>query len=133
MAEISARLTNSIRFDSGTVSFPAGEYTGDNLIAVEVAVPVSTTDMRVDVAVDVSDIIVAALGCTAGTLTVETNASNSDAAEVFTVSSTAPIVWKNTDVASNPFETDITALYITNASATVESVLKFYVLVDATP
>jgi hypothetical protein len=133
MPEITARMTNSIRFDSGTVSFPAGEYAGDNLIAVEVEIPVSTTDLRIDVVVDVSDIIVVAMGCTAGTLTVETNASNSDAAEVFTVSSTAPIVWRNTDVASNPFETDITALYVTNASGSIAPVLKFYALVDATP
>jgi hypothetical protein len=132
MAEMTARQTNSIRFDSGTVSFPAADYTGDILTAFEVEIPVSTTNKQIDVVVDVSDIVVVAMGCTAGTLTVKTN-STSVPDETFTLSSTAPVVWKNTDVGTNPFETDLTVVYVTNGSATVAPVLKFYCLLDATP
>ncbi|HEY1188533.1 MAG TPA: hypothetical protein VGE74_12850 [Gemmata sp.] len=96
----------------------------------DVVVPGSTTDKEVTVTVDVSALALVFI-TTDQTVTVKTNSSGSPD-ETLTVTADKPLLWYTGCGWDNPFETDITKLYLTRGAAGDATVNARYAY-DATP
>jgi len=85
------------------------------------------TDALVALTLDISQLkslyLISTTACT-----IETN-SGSAADDTITLAANVPLVWQDSTYHDNPFSADVTALYVTNAAATV---LTGYFLVDPT-
>lgn len=99
---------------------------------VSISVPDSSTDLQVELALDVSA-LKSILIATDQDITVETN-DGSSADDSFTILANNPLVWNTSCPLPNPFASavDVTDLYITNASGSAAAV-EIRTLVDATP
>lgn len=64
-------------------------------------------------------------------LTVETNSSSAPD-DTISLIANVPFIWHNTGPEANPFSADITALFLTNASAAAAA-FKLRMVIDATP
>lgn len=104
--------------------------TADGEANVEVAVPDSSTDLAVIMAIDVSALQLLYIVADQD-LTIETN-DGTTPDDTLTLKAGKPIVWYDGCGYSNPLGTDVTALYATNASGT-DATLYVKTLQDATP
>jgi len=95
-----------------------------------VTVNAATTDKRVDIAIDVSELKLLYIHSDQD-ITIETN-SGSAADDTLTIKANKPFVWYADCGLTNPLGTDVTALFITNAGATAANV-KIRTLEDTTP
>ena len=104
-------------------------YSADSQTSVDVAIPIEA----VNFALDVSQ-IKALFILSDQDLTIETNNAGPDPAPDDTISLVAgvPLVWTHDSYYANLLTTDITALYVTNASAAAAR-LRIEALHDATP
>lgn len=115
------------------VDTPAGSLsqsisaTGEADIEMEVAIP-AATDTQVDLQVPYAN-IKALYWLADVAMTVETN-SGSAADQTISLAAGVPLVWITGGIGSNPITDNITALYVTAASA---GTLKIRVLYDPTP
>lgn len=105
-------------------------YTGSLSISIEESVANSATDFQVNVAIDVSTIKHIIINSTQN-VTMETN-SGSAADETISLVANKPLVWTNDSYYANLLETDITALFFTNASGTAATI-SIECIYDATP
>lgn len=107
-------------------------YSADSQTSVDVAIPIEA-DVLVNFALDVSQ-IKALFILSDQDLTIETNNAGPDPAPDDTISLVAgvPLVWTHDSYYANLLTTDITALYVTNASAAAAR-LRIEALHDATP
>ena len=98
--------------------------------AIDRSVADSTTDLEVALEIDVS--LLKALWIESDqVVTIETN-SGSAPDHAFVMVANQPLVWQAADYHANPFDTtDITSIFITNASGATANV-KIRVLADAT-
>lgn len=97
---------------------------------VEVPVPDASTDLQVTLALDVSETKSLYIVCDQD-VTVETNdASSPD--DTLTLKADKPLVWYENCGYSNPLGTDVTDLFVTNASGS-DATLTVKTLQDATP
>jgi hypothetical protein len=87
----------------------------------------SGTDQLVALTLDISQLKSIYLVSTTAA-TIETN-SSSAADDTITLAAGVPLVWQESTYHANPFSADVTAIYVTNAAATV---LTGYFLVDPT-
>ena len=113
----------------GAVHFFNKAYTADGTDRREITVPDSTTDMEVNIDVDVSQIKSIYLHSTKDLL-VETN-SGGTPIDTLSLIANVPYSWTTDEYFTNTFATDITAIFLTNASgASATFILE--VLVDST-
>jgi len=107
------------------------EVSGDSEINIEVSVPATTTDMQVDVVVDVSD--VKSLFMKAATQDVLVQANDGTSPDfAITLKADQGEGWHDEMSTACPLTDDLTALYLTNSGASAAQV-SIRILVDATP
>jgi len=97
---------------------------------LEIAVADESTDLAANIGIDVSALKFLYI-VSDQDLTVETNDGTSPD-DTLTLSAGKPIVWYDGCGYSNPLGTDVTALYLTNASG-ADATLYVKTLQDATP
>ena len=121
---------------SRTVSTTEGQITssvtatGEMKVVCQVTVPAETTDFELDIALDVSTILGIAIHSTKD-LTVETNSSSAPD-ETLALKANKAYEWETNDYNTLLLETDITALYLTNAGDE-DAVFKVRAITDPTP
>lgn len=101
-------------------------------IELEESVPDATTDRALSVAIDVSAMTDLYMVSTAA-LTIQTN-SGSSPDDTIVLEANKPLVWRagGTGHPANPLGTDVTAIYLTNASGSAAT-FRMWVGVDSTP
>lgn len=104
--------------------------TADSEANAEIAVADESTDLAINIAIDVSALKLLYL-VSDYDLTIETN-DGSDPDDTLTLKAGKPLVWHEDCGYSNPLGTDVTALYATNASG-ADATLYIKTLQDATP
>lgn len=105
-------------------------FSGDGQVSLSVSVPDSTTDQLVDLALNVSE-IKAVYIVSDQDLTLETN-DGSTPDDTLSLVAGVPYVWHENSYYSNLLITDITALYLTNASGATAT-LELEAVYDSTP
>lgn len=115
--------------DGGTQSNSISE-TGTAYLEVAEPVANSETDYEIICAIDVSEIALLYI-VSDQDVTLETN-SGSEADDTLALKANEPAVWHTNSVHACPLGTDVTSVFITNASGAVANV-KIRVLTDATP
>jgi hypothetical protein len=127
-------ITHSIRyqFSQGNDTLTGSKsYTDDAAISQSFSVAGGTTNALVALALDVSQAKSIYLQATGGALTLKTNSSSTPDATV-ALPDGLPVVWTTDSGTTNPFgSTDITALYVTNATANAVA-LEMRILFDPT-
>jgi hypothetical protein len=103
-------------------------YSADGQLARNIAVPDSTTDMLVALTLDI-DQIKAIYMVSDQALTVETNTTGG--IDTINLLADKPLLWQNDSYFANPFSTDVTALYLTNASGSAAT-FQLEVVFDST-
>ena len=107
-------------------------YSAESNVTLEVAVPDSTTDKEVVVAIDVSQ-LVSIVMVSDQDLTIETNDGDTPD-DTIALAANVPYVW-NADqygYADTKLTVDVTALYLTNASGAAAT-FRAEILQDPTP
>lgn len=98
----------------------------------EVTVPAGTTDMEVDIDIDVSNLKSLFMKATTEDVTLETN-DGTTPAETLTLKADQGESWHDQLNTDNPLgSTDVTSVFLTNAGTT-DSVVSFFAGVEATP
>lgn len=98
--------------------------------SVDVNVPDSSTDLQVEVVIDVSTVKSIYIKSDQD-VTIETN-DGTTPADTLAIKANAPYVWTENSVDSLALGTDVTDLFITNASGSAARV-QLEALVDPTP
>lgn len=107
------------------------DITAEGEQTIEVPVSDSVADKQVDISIDVSEIKSLFL-VSDQDVTIETN-SDSAPDDTIALKANIPLIWENVSgYYSNPLTTDVTALFITNASGT-DATVTLRVLEDVTP
>lgn len=122
-------LTKQIQTPEGTVS-QAVAVTGSSVVAIDEAVANSATNFQINVAIDVSALKSIYI-VSDQAVTMETN-SGSSPNETLNLLAGVPYEWQAGGYFTNLLETDITAVFITNASGATANV-SLRALLDATP
>lgn len=123
-------VVQTIQKSDGSSVSSSQAFTGDGLDSRSVSVPDSSTDMLVNLAIDVSQ-IQAMIFKSDQAVTIETN-DGTTPDDTISLTAGNPLVWINTSYYSNPLGTNVTAIYVTNSSGAAAT-LEIEVLVDATP
>lgn len=126
---ITYNITESVTRNGSTFSKSQEITAGDTEWVGEYIVPNSTTDQQVVVGIDVSAVKACVINSTKA-LTIETNGTTGD--ESLVLVADIPYVWYTNKYDSFKFSTDVTALYLTNASGSSATV-NLFVQYDATP
>lgn len=117
-------LENGVTVDSSV------NYSGDSEAKISVSVADSVTDQLSVFSLDVSQIQLIYMSSTAA-LTVETNDGTTPADTIVLVAD-VPYIWHTGSYYTNLLATDITALYLTNASGSAAT-FELRVVYDGTP
>lgn len=96
------------------------DYTIENELLVSLTVSASSTNEALAIAVPVARIATIFISSTRN-LTLKTN-STSAPDDTLAISATRPYVWASGDTSDCPFTVDITAIYLTNATASSATV-----------
>ena len=123
-------VTQSISTGPGPGYSGNKAYTGDGKTSREVAVPDSSTDLLVNLAVDLSQ-LKSLFMLSDQDMTVETN-SGAAPDDTISLKAGVPYIWNADAPQSNPFTVDVTKLYLTTGVVGA-STLNIEVLQDATP
>ena len=132
MPSLTADITQTIKIGGDVVS-KLVSYTGTGRTTVEILaaeLPDSTTDLEVNVNLDVSQIKALYMVSTQA-LTVETNSASVPDDTIVLVANTA-LVWWAGSYYTNLLATDVTAMFLTNASGSAAQ-FTLEVIHDATP
>lgn len=105
-------------------------YTGDGSQSRTISVPDSTTDQLVNITIDVSQIKSIYIASDKA-LTVETNSPTSPVDTITLVAGRA-YVWDTDSYFTNLLATNVTAMYLTNASGATAT-FELELIEDATP
>lgn len=122
-------LTKTVNAPEGQVSYSTG-YTGSSVVAVDEAVANGATNLQINVAIDVSALKSIYI-VSDQAVTLETNDSGTPD-ETISLLAGVPYEWQVGSYFTNLLETDITAIFITNASGATANV-SLRALLDATP
>ncbi len=126
-------LTETWTEGTKTVS-QTNNYTDEASVSLDVAVDDGATDQESTYTLDISE-LKAFYMVADQDMTVETNAANGSV-DVFGLIAGEPMVWtsirEHATRMPNPFSTDVTALFLTNASGT-NGTFKLRELHDTTP
>lgn len=128
------KITQNISYSGtgvGTLSISASsEQTAGQFVEVNESIPDASTDLEVALELDVTQMKLLLISAD-GAITIETN-SGSTPADTILVDTSNPKIWFDGQLGvSNPFTTDVTALFVTNASGAAVQ-LKLRALVDPT-
>lgn len=104
--------------------------TADSEYNADIPLTASQADEQVAATLDVSEIKSIFISSDVD-VTLETNSSSAPD-ETLSITADEPFVWRTGSGVTNPLETDITALYLTNGDATAGTV-KIRILYDGTP
>jgi hypothetical protein len=121
-------ITEKIVVDGYTPITQATTLTADLRLTFNMSVPIAN-DQLVALAIDVSQ-VKAIVILSDQDLLLETNSSSSPA-QTLSLKANVPYFWYTNKPVAMVFSTDITALYITNASASAAA-FKMEILVDPT-
>lgn len=105
-------------------------YSGDGQVSRSVDVPDETTDMLVNIALDVDQIKAIFIKSTKD-VTLETN-DGSDPDNTIALVANEPYVWHTDSYFANLLTEDVTAIYLTNASGAA-AVVSIEAVYDSTP
>jgi len=125
--------------DEGRLSNTTETVTGDGEVSYEGAVAHNATpansEKEVDLAFVEADIKSLLIYTSAAAITVRSNANHlGSPGDTVAIPAGRALIWNTNDLGDNPFATaDVTKLYITNESATLDTDVKIRVLVDVTP
>lgn len=119
-------IGHTYKTDAGQVSSTSWSYADDTEINVDSAVPASTTNKQVDVAVTVANIKSVCIYSDQA-LTVKTNSTGSPQ-ETITLKAREAVIY-SADTGTAPFAGNVTAMYLTNAG-TATANFKFRVLLN---
>lgn len=109
----------------------SNEYTGSGHHRVDEDIADSTTDQEITFNLDISALKAITMVADQD-VTVETN-NGSTPGDTFNLKADQPLMWNSGDsYFSNPFSTDVTALFVTNASGSSAN-LRVEAVEDATP
>jgi len=108
----------------------AREVSDSASIDVDESIPDSSTDLQINIAIDVSEVSFLAIKSDQD-ITIETN-SGSAAADTLTISGGVPLIYSGTAGETFFLGTDVTAIFVTNASGAAAR-LQIKGLQDATP
>jgi hypothetical protein len=124
-------ITQSITQPGGATGLTASNaYTADGKTSLEIPVPEDSTDLEVTVAIDFSQ-LVSLYMLSDVDMTIETNnAEGTD--DTITLAAGVPLIWNADAPNDNPFETDVTAFFLTTATVG-DGTFKAEILEDATP
>jgi hypothetical protein len=128
---ITYTVTKGLRTNNGSFGTNTNSYSVEGEHVIEVPIPAASTNLLIAFTLDVSTVI--ALGISASkALTIKTNSSSAPD-DTITLADSESIIYGNDepDAVANPFTTDVTALYVTNAGAAA-SVLKIAAGLDVT-
>lgn len=95
-------------------------YTADKITEISVAVPDASTDLQVDIAIDVSQVKSFYINSTRAVL-VETN-DGTTPADSISLLANKPYSWDEDSYDTFLLGTDVTALFLTNASGSAATV-----------
>lgn len=129
MAVFTHRITRKVATAGLSISSEKA-YTGDGQGSRDIAIPDSTTDLQVDISIDVSQ-IQAIFMLSDKDLTLETN-DGATPADVINLKAGVPYVWHAGSYFTNLLATDVTKLFLTNNSGSAAR-FQLEVVVDSTP
>ena len=129
MATKSAILTENITI-GGQTTTSSTTYTSTASTSIEETIADSVTDQLMVVTIDVSAVKCLYLVSTAAVL-VETNSSSSPV-DTITLVANKPYIFHTDSYDTFKFGTDVTAIYLTNASGSAATV-NLDIIYDATP
>lgn len=99
-------------------------------INIDEAIAASSTNHEIDVAIDVSTVVMLGITCDRA-VTIKTN-STSSPPDTFTLPAGEMIEWHTGAIGSNPLTTDVTKFYVTTPSGAVSN-FSVRVLLDMSP
>lgn len=105
-------------------------YTGDSQISIDVSVPDSSTDMFVELSLDISEIQTIYI-LSDQAITLETNDGTTPGDTIVLVAN-KPLTWEVDSGHDNLFTVDVAALYVTQSSGSAAR-LQIEALTDPTP
>lgn len=105
-------------------------YTADGSQSHSVAIPDSTTDDLMNIAIDFSQLVGVFL-LSDQDITIETN-NGTTPDDTISLKANVPLIWNADAYFSNPFTVDVTAFYLSNSSGSAAT-LQVEVLEDVTP
>jgi hypothetical protein len=125
---VASTITFTATGGATTISGISASASGTSGTAIDVEIPASTTDQLFTIAIDVSELESIFL-YTDGALTVETNSSSAPD-DTFVFAANKPLAWVNgmptiDGTSQNPFDADVTALYLTNATGSAVTLRGF--------
>ena len=123
------KITKSFSLGGQSLSIPADSATADTTVKLETTVNDGMTNFHRVLSVDASEIVMMGIHTTKA-ITIKTNSSSAPD-QTFSLLANQGIVWSVNDesVTTCPIDTDITDVYITNASGATADV-KMYFLID---
>lgn len=113
-----------------TLTNTTDTYTSDGEVNESFAVPASTTNMEVDVVIDVSQIKSMVLYSDQA-VTIKTN-STGTATDTIALAAKKQVVWTTDHLESKPLTGDVTKMFVTNSNSVAANVV-VSCLVDYTP
>lgn len=112
------------------ISLAANTYTGSGSVEITEDVATGQTDSQINVAIDVSEVASFVLVSTQN-VTFETN-SGSAADDTIALLANVPYIWNTSSYDAFLLGTDVTAIFITNASGATATI-SLRCVQDATP
>jgi hypothetical protein len=104
--------------------------TAEEELAIEITVPVSTTDQQILIAFTMANLKSLFISAS-GPLTLKTNSTGAPD-DTFALDDDSGVDWDNQSLLDNPITANVTTMYVTNASGVNTADLKIYVLLDPT-
>lgn len=125
-------ITHELNTTAGGASIrKSNDYTGSGHHRIDESIADSTTDKEITFNLDISALKAITMSSDQD-ITVETN-DGSTPGDTFSLKADQPFMWNSSDgYFSNPFSTDVTALYVTNSSGS-SATFKVEAVEDATP
>lgn len=130
MSQQTYTVAHGVQTPAGPFSGGGGYTSGAVSQIVEEAIPTPSTNLQFSLTVDVSQIKVLFVLADQA-LTLKTNSTGSPA-NTLTLLAGKPYVWEHDSYYACPLTSDVTTIYVTNASGAAAS-LTFLVLYDPTP
>jgi hypothetical protein len=117
---------------SGDTRTASKSYSADAKSSWQIAVPDASVDLHAVVEIDVSQIVAIYIHSDQAVYISTNDAASASPSDDITLVADVPYIWTTDEYDTNIFDTDITDIYITNASGSAATVT-IEVLYDATP
>ncbi len=125
----SSTITQTISGIGGNIT-QSRQLSAEGSIDIDQAIADAEVDKSIAFVLDISEVAMIAIKSTQA-ITIETN-DGTTPADTLSLAANVPLVFSGAAGETNPFTTDITELFVTNASG-AEAQLQIKVLFDPTP